>query len=444
MADLIDGEAEQGVLAALLLGCPAGTIADVRRLLPDPTYFGRPLHRHIYALQIALLDRGVALDILTVRDEALRQQSPVKIEEVAVLVDVVPSAANVMFHAKIVRELSLRRALVQQGHQAIARAEARSIPVEQGYSETLQGLIAAVAPETDRQVTRVGESLLSATEALVSRNQTGLDHDAVSTGISGLDDLLGGITPRKLILLAANNSVGKTSLALAIGRHIAETRPVYHCSLEMGEEELAGRLLCSEARVMQGARHYSDRDLTQLTAAGNALHGLPYFVDTSAHTPQQIRLAVQALIAKGQSPVVIVDYLQLLRWPVAKDRENKNAEVGHISRFLKMDIAMALKVPVIALSQLNRKNIEGGKKRRPEASDLRDSGSLEQDADQILMLHYDGAEDGRSVVPGWESPDMTECLVRKNRGGPKGMVKLQYHRPTGTWGDWTRYAVAAA
>lgn len=434
--NLRDGEAEKAVLGALLLGCEPGALADLRRLIPSGESFAKASYQRTYTAMLGLLDRGQALDIITVRDQLQRDgtlESVGGTEAVAKLADAVPTTANLLYHANIVRDYAQRRALANAGQSAIQLASTRDIPIEQGVAQTLQSLIAAQRHDFEQRVTKVGTGLLDAAEKLLARNQ-GLV--GVGTGIHGLDELLGGLQRQCVTLIAANASVGKTSLALAIGRHIAEERPVYHVSLEMPKDQLIGRLLCAEAGVYQGARYYSDYDVQKLMSAGKAIGPLPMYLDTSPLTPQHIRMEVQALQAQGLDPVVVIDYLQLLRWPVKQDRENKNVEVGHISRFIKRDIAMALNVPVLCLSQLSRKNIEGGKKRPPVESDLRDSGSLEQDADHILMLHYDGAEDGRSSMPGWPDAQLTEGYLRKNRGGSKGVVKLKYDRPTGRWGDY--------
>lgn len=435
---LIDREAEQAVLGALLLGCEVGVVADLRKLLTTSS-FGAPGHGAVWDALLAVLDRGGVPDIIAVRNELERVgrlQDVGGVEAIAGLVDTIPTTANALFHAKIVRDYTQRRSLSLAGHQAIRLASTKDVPVDEAYAQTLQGLIASQSAERGERVSRVGVGLVDAAERLIARNEGGLEPGASLTGLKALDEMFGGVSRGCVTLIAANASCGKTQLALAIGRHIADTRTVYHASLEMTKDKLIGRLLCAEAGVMQGARYYSDYDIQKMAEAGKHLNPLPYFLDTSPVTPQQVRMEVQALQAEGHDPVVIIDYLQLLRWPNAKDRENKNVEVGHISRFLKRDVAMALNVPVIALSQLSRKNIEGGKKRPPVESDLRDSGSLEQDADHILMLHYEGAEDGRSHIPGWESPQLTECYVRKNRDGNKGQVKLWYDRPTGRWADW--------
>lgn len=435
MVDLRDGEAEQGVVGAFLLGVPPELASRVRDVLPDALAFGYPQYAHAYAVVVSLLDRGIPIDPLTLRDEALRLLRPLDADVAAQLADAVPTATNVLFHAHIVRDLWLRREMVRQGQQAIQRAEARDLPIEQGYAETVTGLVNAAAPVLSKSAVPLASILGIALEALSERGDSPLDAGAIGSGLGDLDALLGGLAPGRLIVVAARPKKGKTALALHIARHAGV--PIYHFSMEMGEGELAGRLLCAEAGVRQRHR-YTDAEVTSLTNAANDLRGLRYTVDTHADRPGLMRLALQAQIAQGTPPgLVIIDYLQLMRWPGKV--ENKNIEVSNITRFLKRDIAQSLNLPVLLLSQLSRASVEGGKERPPILSDLRDSGSIEQDADQIVMLHYGGADDGKSDVSGWESPTITELYVRGNRHGPGGKVPVYYDRPTGVWRDLSRY-----
>lgn len=443
MADLVDLDAERAVLGALLLGVGPEVAVKLREILPSPTAFADAQHRHTYAAMATLLDHGTPIDTLTVRDEALRLGLPHDLDLLVRLSDAVPSAAAILPHAETVRDRFLRRELARLGREAGQRAEAFEVTVESAYAETVQSLVAAAAPTLAKGAAPIRDGLRSALDDLTERGESLLDRGAVTTGLDDLDEYLGGLAPGRMIVLAARPKKGKTSLALHLARQAAASGPVYFVSREMGHEELVERLLCAEAGLPLKRRglRYSDKDVAALMKAAKALADLPLWIDTESATPGMLRLKLAAEIAHGRTPgLVVVDYLQLLRWP--GKTENRNLEVGKMTRALKLDIARALDLPVLVLSQLSRASVEGGKERPPILSDLRDSGSIEQDADQIVMLHYAGAENGHDHLAGWGPATRTELWIRGNRHGPGGKLDVFYDRPKGQWRQWSRFDLA--
>lgn len=434
MSKLWDGEAEQGVLGALLLGAAPVEVVQMKALLPEPACFAKAANQQNYQAMMGLLERGVPLDPLTVRDEFRRLGWEPDVDDLAQLADAVPTAANLLFHAGMVREHWLRRKLAEEGHKAIQRAETRSVRVEDAYSETVNGLVSAALPlQTHHSLSGL---LQPALERLEGSGGSLLDAGAISTGLPALDEYLGGLAPKRMVVLAARPNIGKTSLALHMACAAAQTGPVWFTSLEMGPEELAERLVLAEAKVQRRrGTTYTDREVGAMLDAAGRLAKLDIQFDESCLTPGALRLALQARIAAGKKPVlVVVDYVQLMRWPTKTS--GKVEEVTYLTGSLKRDIAKGLDLPLLALSQLSRKSVSGDTPRAPQQSDLRDSGSLEQDADQVLMLHYCGPERGVGTDSQWGDAERTECYIRKNRHGAAGHLDLRHHRPSGQWAEW--------
>lgn len=440
MTTLVALEAERSVLGAALLGLDPEVAVKLREILPSPLAFADAAHRHAYTAIAALLDRGVPVDTLTVRDEAVRLGVPHDLDLLADLSAEVPTTASVLAHAEIVRDHFLRRELARIGRETVARAEAREVAIDSAYAESVQSLVSAAAPTLAKGAETIGGHLSGVLEDLTERGDSLLDRGAVTTGLDDLDEYLGGLAPGRMVVLAARPKKGKTSFALHLAREAANHGPVYFVSREMGKDELVERLLCSEAglHLKRRGHRYSDRDVTELMRASKRLADLPLWIDTETKTPGMLRLKLAAEIAHGRKPVlVVVDYLQLLRWPAKT--ESRNIEVGKMTGALKGDIAKDLDLPVLVLSQLSRASVENGKERPPVLSDLRDSGSIEQDADQIVMLHYAGAENGRDALAPWGPATRTELWIRGNRHGPGGKLDVFYDRATGIWRQLNRF-----
>jgi replicative DNA helicase len=437
---LINPEAEQAVLGSLMLDATPAQIHEVRELLPIPECFGAPERRHAFTAITGLLERGIAADPLTVRDELQRLGLPFDVDQIAQFADMAPTAANLVFHAKIVRERWLRRTLASQGEKAKLRAHALDVEINDAFAETVTELVQAAAPALVSAPRPAKAFLWEAMERIEERERKGETLEGLTSGLRDLDRHLGGWMPGRLVIGAARPGVGKTSFAIhAAVAAAAKGKPVYFNSLEMSEPELVERMIAAEAGVSLrrlGVKKLSDQDYTELARAAGFLATLPITLDTTAETPGQLRLALQHFLSLHPEGIglVVVDYLGLMRWPSKVD--NRNDEVGKLTRALKRDVARALNVPVLCLAQLSRKSVETGKPRPPQLADLRDSGNIEQDADQVVMLHYAGHESGLGSTEEWGSSRRTEVYIRKNRHGPGGQFDAYYDRPTGQWNDF--------
>lgn len=416
-----DAEAEQSVLGALMLDPNA--VAAVRDLLePEDFYVER--HRHIYRAAIELADRGEPVDYLTLRAQLERRGLLARaggVEYISELSLVTPTAASVRHYADIVVDRSLRRRLIAaanevaalgyddglSGQEAADRAEQRIFAVSDQRRTTEATHIAPVLKDTWAHL----ETLLGG-----RRFVTG-----VPTNFGELDRMTQGLQPGELIILAARPSVGKTSFALNIARNAAVLAklPVVIFSLEMSKEALVQRLLCSEAHVnshlLKTGQANAD-DFARIAQAMDKLTQAELWIDdTPALSISALRARARRMKAQHGIQLVVVDYLQLMH---GGRQESRVQEVSDISSGLK-SIAKELEIPVLALSQLSRES-ERRTDRRPQLSDLRDSGSIEQDADIVLFLFRPGMHDqdiDRSV---------TQLIVAKNRNGPVGEIELVF------------------
>lgn len=449
-AKLIDGEAEQGVLGAFLLSQDPDTVQPVRKILPTPEYFASGAYRILYEAMCTLIDKGVALDPITLRNYLQGQKLLDEVggvEAVAQLADAVPTAANAVFHASIVRELFDRRQMVAQGERLITLAHDQQLA-------PADVLATAVTELSRTTVHRAGFKPRSWTEILIdagSRIEDRVRHNrwltGVPSGLTDLDRILGGAEPGEAIFLAARPSIGKTALALKLARNAAlhflreakeDEEPMVSmvASREMRIDHLVERLLSAEAdlRLRQKLMlaKLVDHDFTKIAEAQGRLNRLPLrLMDSETHdltSPGHIRLAIEHFQATEKRRVgfLVVDYIQLLH--IGGDVENRNHELGMIAEALK-DIGVQCGFPVLVLAQLNRENEKAA--RRPRSSDLRDSGEIEQVADKIILLHAEPKN------PEWEE-GLVEVLVDKNRNGETGSCKLAFDKHTQAWRGWAK------
>lgn len=419
-----DLDAEQSVLGAILIDNEA-LYKALETLKPDDFY--RPAHREIFECMTALSERAEIIDLLTLKSELERRG---KLEEVggppyiAALVDIVPTAANVEFHARIVHEKAIARRLLYASMQITARCYDNIEDVD-GLVEAAERLIFEVSEA------RVRESFSSLKEVIKGSFKTieGLYDKkgfitGIPTGFIELDRFTSGLQPSDLIIVAARPSMGKSSFCLNIAQHVGvrlrEPIPTAIFSLEMSKEQLGIRLLCAEARVDSHrvrTGYVAREDWPRLYTAAETLSAAPIFVDdTPAISVLEMRAKSRRLKAEHGLGLVIVDYLQLMR--STKRHENRQQEITEISRSLKA-LAKELNVPVIALSQLSRA-VETRADRKPQLSDLRESGSLEQDADVVLFIYRPDAYDPD------EQQGIAEIMIGKQRNGPVGTVQLAF------------------
>jgi len=418
-------EAEQSVLGGILI--ENGAIHKVMEvLIPDDFY--REAHQRIYNSLLDLSERDEPADLITLTNELRKKDQLDSIggaSYVASLIDTIPTAANIGYYARIVKEKSILRKLI----------EAATDIVTQGYEdrEDVEGLL----DEAERAIFQIAEnrvrpsfypireivkSSFKTLEKLYEKKElvTG-----IPSGFKNLDLITAGFQPSDLIIVAGRPSMGKTALCLNIAQYAAIEKkvPVALFSLEMSKEQLVLRMLCSEARV-EGTRirtgFLSESDWPKLTLAAGNLSDAPIFIDdTAALTILELRAKARRLKGEHGLGMLVVDYLQLMRGRTMI--ENRQQEISEISRSLKA-LAKELNLPVIAVSQLSRRS-ESREDKRPQMSDLRESGAIEQDADLILFIYRDEVYNRSEENP---NRGKAEVIIGKQRNGPTGRIELAF------------------
>jgi replicative DNA helicase len=422
-------EAEQAVLGAMLLDQDAALRAAE---LVDDTMFYREPHRRLFRAMLTLTEHRVVIDHITLRDELLRRgelEIAGGLEYLAELVDAVPTAANIEFHAKIVKDKAILRRLIETSTSIITEAY-------DGHStandllDTAESKIFQISQQRgDEGFTRIKEMLWPTMERIETLQRSGKAITGVPSGFTDLDEMTSGFQRSELVIVAARPSMGKTAFCLNVATQAAvDGFGVAVFSLEMSKEALVQRMLCAEARVdSQAVRRGSlrDPDFTRLARAAGILQSCPIWIDDSpALTLLEMRSKARRLKVENDVRLIVVDYLQLMRSP--EYSENRVQEISDISRSLK-GLARELEIPVIALSQLSRASEQRGGERRPILSDLRDSGAIEQDADVVIFIHrpemYQKEDSEGNSLQG-----MAEIMVGKHRNGPTGTVNLYFHK----------------
>lgn len=427
-------EAEQSVLGAILL--EPSCLDRVMELLPSPVYFYLEKHRTIYSIMIEQMTGGEKIDFVTVLNRLREQRSFDETNDKTYLIqlaNLVPSIANVETYAEIVRDKYNIRALITTARDIIESAtDGASDPSEllDSAEEKIMG-IRGDARNTGLE--HIRSILVKTYDTLEQLSQPGSENLRVPTGISDLDDVIFGLNKTDLILLAARPGMGKTSFALNIVRHAAlhAGKRIAFFSLEMSKEQLVMRLLSSEAlipseRLRSGK--LQDTDWQKIAEASDVLSKAElYFDETPGITVPEIKSRLRRL---GGVDLVAIDYLQLMSSSGTRRSDNRVLEISDITRGLK-NMAKEFNVPVLTLSQLSR-STEKRESHRPMLSDLRDSGSIEQDADIVMFLYRDEyyKDNDRD-----EEKDVneSECIVAKNRHGRTETVKLHWQ------GEFTRF-----
>jgi replicative DNA helicase len=465
-------EAEQGVLGCMLLDpntaigtcvekfksrCDDGaTASPSRRDAPEPNphagasaAFYDHRHQSIYETLVTMYDAKEAIDLITLRQRLKDKGQLDAIGGVAyltALVDATPTAANLPFYADIVVEKHLLRRMIQTCSSVIGRI----------YDEEQQGDVEQLLDEVEKEVLHISEereetvslAIKDLVHKAISQIEEMHKHQGKTTGISSgftdLDKMTTGFHGGEMIVIAARPSMGKTSLAMNIAEHVAIDLklPVGVFSLEMSADSLVLRMLCSRARInlrrLRGGI-LSQQDFGQLTFGAGKMAGAPLFIDdTAGLSILQLRAKARRMHQQQGIKLFVIDYLQLLR-STAKKAENRQQEIADISSGIKA-LAKELKVPIIVLAQLNRELEKRGPGEKPKLSDLRESGSIEQDADLVGLLYRPkmGKEDEED--PG-EQPNYdavpVNLLIAKQRNGPTGDVHLTFLK------GFTRYESAA-
>lgn len=418
-------EAEQSILGGILLDNHA--LNPVLEVLDFKDFYSEA-HRRIFKAIVELSDRNDPVDLITLSNllKEKKQLDPVGgTAYLASLVDNVPSAANVAFHARIVKEKAILRGLIGTATEILGKSYDASADVDQVLDEAEH----AIFEISERKIrptfwpfkTIIKESIRTI-EKLYERKElvTG-----VPTGFERIDELTSGLQKSDLIIVAGRPSMGKTAFALNIARNAATLSgvPVAVFSLEMSKEQLALRMLASEAKVdSQRIRKgfLGETDWPKLiAAAGQLSEALIFIDDTPALSVLEMKAKARRLKAENGLGLVILDYLQLMKG--GGSRDSREQEISEISRSLKA-LAKELSVPVIALSQLNRK-VEDRTNRRPQMADLRESGAIEQDADVIAFIYRDEVYNRTEDNP---EKGIAEIIIGKQRNGPTGTVKLAF------------------
>ncbi|MGB4367208.1 MAG: replicative DNA helicase [Acetomicrobium sp.] len=424
-------DAERAVLGSCLLDKDAALYV-VETLRKDDFYDA--MHQLSYEIISEMLKKDKAVDPLTFIEEAKNRGFLDRLggqSFIASLIDTVPTTANVEYHARIVRDKSVHRKMIQVGTYITKLGYSEEVEFEEILDEAERAVFDVATRGNLVVFKKIGEILKASFKDLEKQFSQGKVVTGIPSGYIDFDRITGGFHPGSLAILAARPSMGKTALALNIAQHvaIAQKTPVLIFSLEMGAEQLLLRLLGSEAKVnIHDMRTgvFPEGAWDELVKAAGTLNEAPIYIDDSSFL-STLDLRARARRFKAQYPnlgLIIVDYLQLMS--LSRRVENKQQEVAEISKSLK-GVARELNVPVLALSQLSRA-VEQRQVKKPQLADLRDSGAIEQDADLVVFLYRKGYYNEN------ESDDnVADLIIAKHRNGPTGTVQLLFFK------EYTRF-----
>jgi len=414
-------EAEQGVLGGLMLD--NSTWDDIADTLAADDFYIRE-HRLIFKAIADLAKEGTPFDVVTLSEKSVDVQQEVGLAYLGELAMNTPSVANILAYAKIVRERSHLRNLVTLGYECSRQSSAPGA-VATDVQESVERQLFALGQNRLTAFTDIGQMLSAVVDKIDHRFNSGEDITGVTTDLSDLDELLGGLQPKDLVIVAARPSMGKTAFALKlVNAALARTsKSAQVFSLEMPAEQLVFRFLAFLGRIdlsLLTRGRLQDDDWPKLTAAVAALHSYGdrlVIDDTPQLTPTELRARSRRAARKfGDPALIMVDYLQLMQ---SSGKENRNLEIADISASLKA-LAKEMDCPVVALSQLNR-SLEQRANKRPLNADLRESGAPEQDADVIMFIYRDEV-----YHPESEDAGIAEIIIGKQRNGPLGTVRTAF------------------
>ena len=419
--------AEAAVLGSMMLDPEC--IGEVVEQLTSQVFY-RVEHQIIFDALTGLYEsnKAGALDGVLLRDELERRSQLGEIggvEYLTKLMDSVPSSANVMFYAGIVKDKHLLRDLIQAGTEILDDAYDQAGETEQKLDEAERRIFAVTSKKISGSATELKDLVTQAYSVIERRDGTHIT--GLATGYFELDELTCGLQNGEMIIIAGRPSMGKTSFALNVAEHIAmqENTGVAIFSLEMGRQQLAERFLCSVSRIeSQLVRKgmLSSVQYQELAQAAETLSKVPIYIDdTAGLTPLELRGKSRRLKSRHDIGCIVVDYLQLMSLGSGRI-ESRQQEITAISRYVKA-LARELDVPVVVLSQLNRAS-EGREGHRPRMSDLRESGSIEQDADVVMLLHREDYYHRGDTE--YEENNTAELIIAKQRNGPTGTVDLRF------------------
>jgi replicative DNA helicase len=423
--------AEAAVLGSMLIDPEC--IGDVVEIVERDAFY-RIEHRYIFEALISLYEKnkGIGIDAVLLRDELVKRNVLEEIggvEYIAKILDSVPSAANYAYYAKVVKDKMLLRELISTAGTILDNAYNQISEPHEVLDEAERKIFAV----TDKNITGSPEAIkdLIVRSFELIANRQGSHLTGLSTGYYELDELTCGLQKGEMIIVAGRPSMGKTSLALNIAEHLGlvEKVPIAIFSLEMGRQQLAERFLCSisgldSQKVRKGL--LSDEHFKKLADACAELSEAHIYIDdTSTLTPIELLAKARRLKSRYKIQCIMVDYLQLMHLGSGRI-ESRQQEITTISRYLKT-LARELDIPVVVLSQLNR-NPEGREGNKPRMSDLRESGSIEQDADVVMLLHRDDYynRNDENYTPN----NTADLIIAKQRNGPTDSIKLTFMEKT--------------
>ncbi|HLR53000.1 MAG TPA: replicative DNA helicase [Candidatus Avamphibacillus sp.] len=417
-------EAEQAIIGAIFLEPEAfSTASEV--LMPEDFY--RAGHQRIFEAMMQLADRGEAIDVVTVTSALQDSKHLEEAGGVSYLTEVagsVPTAANIEYYTKIVEEKAVLRRLIRTATDIVTDTFTREDEVDDVLNEAEKGILEVSGRKNSGAFKAIKDVLIDVYDNIEQLHQNKEDVTGIPTGFKDLDRITSGFQRNDLIIIAARPSVGKTAFALNIAQNVAVNTEenVAIFSLEMGADQLVQRMLCAEGNIdSQRLRTGSliDEDWGKLTMAMGSLSNAGIYIDdTPGVRVNEIRSKCRRLKQEHGLGMIVIDYLQLIQGS-GNSKESRQQEVSEISRSLKA-LARELEVPLIALSQLSR-GVEQRQDKRPMMSDLRESGSIEQDADIVGFLYRDDYYDQES-----DKQNIIEIIISKQRNGPVGTVELAF------------------
>ncbi|MGE3680468.1 MAG: replicative DNA helicase [Bdellovibrionales bacterium] len=418
-------DAEKSILGGLMLEQEAWD--EVSELLAEDDFY-KPAHRKIFAAIRELHRREMPSDLVTVSNLLMEKSELESLGGAAYLaemIDQTPSTANIGSYAKIVRDKALLRRVIQASQEFVDKAYTQEFENMDAFLDTMEAKVFQLAEsKTTSGLTDASELVKLSLEKIESMYANQMMVTGVASGFTELDELTAGFQPGEMIIIAARPSMGKTafSLNIALNAALHNKKKIAYFSVEMGKDQVMVRMLASAAKIRLGdlrIGRIDDQAWPRLINTAAAMSETGIFIDdTSGISPFEIRAKVRRMKAKYGLDMIMIDYLQLMSMKQRFD--SREREVSEISKLLK-SIAKELQVPVVALAQLNR-GVEGRSDRRPMLSDLRESGSIEQDADVIMMIYREDYYDRDNP----EIKGVAEIIIGKQRNGPTDTVKLRW------------------
>lgn len=419
-------EAEQAVLGAIISSNEKIEEA-IESIKIEDFYLYK--HQQIYQACLELFEKNDPIDLITLSNildaKGLLQQIGDSIY-LAHLMEFTPIASNISSYLEIVKEKSIRRKLLKATDNIVRLAIDETQQTDQLIDNAENALFSITDQYLASDYTSIHDILLSSFERLDNLHHSKPNAKGLKTGFYDFDNLTAGLHNSDLIIIAARPGMGKSSLAMNIARGVLNfsKKPICYFSLEMSKEQLVDRLLSSEAKVDSWkirTQNLNDQDFDQLSLAMGNLAELPIFIDDSANlTITEIRTKARRLQMQHGLGLIIIDYLQLMSGRNSRQDHNRVQEISEISRGLK-SLARELNIPVIALSQLSR-SVESRSPQIPQLADLRESGSIEQDADIVIFIYRRGHYEPES-----DNPNITSVYIKKHRNGPTGEIKLYWN-----------------